>query len=215
MIDTIICGDALVEMKRFPDKSFDLCLTDPPYNAGISYDVYNDSRNEDEYYSWLLDIWQEIRRISKGVLITPGSKNFLTFIEKIERPKWVCSWTKLNQCSPSPLQGFNGCEPVLVYGDVRLGIDAWNIPITNCQKAIGSHPCPKSAVFWEVLVNACPEGGCVIDPFVGSGTTAFVAKRMNRHFIGIEISEEYCEMARKRIASIPKSLSYFTEKVTC
>lgn len=43
------------------------------------------------------------------------------------------------------------------------------------------------------------EGDIVLDPFMGSGTTAVAAKELNRHFIGFEISKEYCEIAEKRI----------------
>ncbi len=46
----------------------------------------------------------------------------------------------------------------------------------------------------------CPEGGIVYDPFAGSGTTGLVAHRLNRKFIGSEISNEYCKIAEKRLA---------------
>jgi len=206
LLDTIITGDCLIEMKQFPDKYFDICLTDPPYNAGLEYSMHDDNMSKDEYFSWILTIFKEMRRVSKGVLITPGSKNFLDFIERIERPKWVASWTKTNQCSPSPLCGFNGWEPILVYGDVKLGIDAWNIPITNNQKGVGNHPCPKSLELWTELVKACPENGTVLDPFLGSGTTIIACRNTNRHFIGIEKDPAYCEIARKRLAALPTRL---------
>jgi len=45
-------------------------------------------------------------------------------------------------------------------------------------------------------------GDLVLDPFLGSGTTAVACKKLNRHFIGIEISEEYCKIARKRLEKI-------------
>lgn len=54
----------------------------------------------------------------------------------------------------------------------------------------------------EVCIRAgCPEGGTVLDPFAGAGTTLMVALRLGRSAIGIEISEEYAEMARNRIDS--------------
>jgi DNA modification methylase len=51
-----------------------------------------------------------------------------------------------------------------------------------------------------MVLAGCPTGGVVLDPFVGSGTTAIVAKNLVRNFIGVEINPEYCEMARARIA---------------
>ena len=45
-------------------------------------------------------------------------------------------------------------------------------------------------------------GDIVLDPFVGSGTTPKMAIRHNRHFIGIDISPEYCDLARRRIAAV-------------
>ena len=50
--------------------------------------------------------------------------------------------------------------------------------------------------FVEVLSN---EGDWVLDPFMGSGTSGVVSKRGNRNFIGIELEENYFDMAKKRI----------------
>lgn len=62
------------------------------------------------------------------------------------------------------------------------------------------------AVFPEKLVEpcilaGCPEGGTVLDPFAGSGTTGSVAKRLRRNFIGVEINKEYRKMAQDRISA--------------
>ncbi len=50
------------------------------------------------------------------------------------------------------------------------------------------------------VIAACPEGGTVLDPFFGAGTTGLVADRLQRHCIGIEINPEYIEIARNRLA---------------
>ena len=61
------------------------------------------------------------------------------------------------------------------------------------------------AVFPPALVetpikSGCPEGGIVLDPFIGSGTTAVVANRLNRKWIGIELNPEYAKLAEERIS---------------
>ena len=62
------------------------------------------------------------------------------------------------------------------------------------------------AVFPDMLVEpcilaGCPEGGMVLDPFAGSGTTGVVAKRLGRNFTGVEINPAYCKLAADRIAA--------------
>lgn len=49
------------------------------------------------------------------------------------------------------------------------------------------------------ILAGCPVGGLVLDPFMGAGTTAVVAKRLNRHYVGIELNQEYIDIANKRI----------------
>ncbi len=63
------------------------------------------------------------------------------------------------------------------------------------------------AVFPPALIetpikSCCPEGGIVLDPFIGSGTTAIVAEKLNRNWIGIELNHEYTKLAEERIAQI-------------
>lgn len=72
--------------------------------------------------------------------------------------------------------------------------------------ATGQFKAAHYATFPERLVEpcilaGCPEGGTVLDPFAGSGTTGVVAKRLRRHFVGVEINPEYWQMATDRIAA--------------
>lgn len=75
--------------------------------------------------------------------------------------------------------------------------DVWTVSTTGFR---GAH----FAVFPEkpiepCILAGCPEGGTVLDPFTGSGTTGVVAKRLGRNFVGCEINPEYHEMATRRI----------------
>ena len=63
------------------------------------------------------------------------------------------------------------------------------------------------ATFPEKLIEPCVlagsrDGGIILDPFIGSGTTAVVAKKFNRGFIGIELNPEYVEMTKRRLEGI-------------
>ncbi len=57
-----------------------------------------------------------------------------------------------------------------------------------------------------MILAGCPTGGVVLDPFVGSGTTAIVARKLGRHFVGIELNEKYKQMAERRVAETTPSL---------
>ncbi len=72
------------------------------------------------------------------------------------------------------------------------------------------HPCTKPLPVFMWLVGAIE--GTILDPFLGSGTTAVAAKKLGRHFLGFEISPEYCEIARKRIALVEAQPSLFQPK---
>ncbi len=50
-----------------------------------------------------------------------------------------------------------------------------------------------------MILGGCISNGIILDPFLGSGTTAIAAIRTGRRFIGIEISPEYCKIAQKRV----------------
>lgn len=83
----------------------------------------------------------------------------------------------------------------------------WSIPLGKFR---GAH----FAVFPEKLIEQCilagtTEGDLVLDPFMGAGTTAIVARRLERHFLGLELIPEYAEMATKRISEVVVERSLF------
>ena len=78
--------------------------------------------------------------------------------------------------------------------------DVWLI---NTVPYSGGHFAAYPPKLAETCILAgCPKGGVVIDPFLGSGTTAAVAKSLDRHYIGIELNIEYCALARARIGGV-------------
>ena len=61
-------------------------------------------------------------------------------------------------------------------------------------------------VIWNLLQRYTKEGDLVVDPMCGSGTTLRVAKELNRNYIGMDISSEYCAIAERRVANADKYL---------
>lgn len=67
----------------------------------------------------------------------------------------------------------------------------------------GIHPTQKPAkILSPVIEYAVPEGGLVLDPFAGSGSTLLTARMLNRRAVGIEANEAYCEAAAKRLSEV-------------
>jgi len=77
---------------------------------------------------------------------------------------------------------------------------------TESPKRVG-HPAPfPEELPRRLILLYTGVGDTVLDPFLGSGTTAVAAKRLGRHYVGYDISEEYCQIARQRLATLPEPL---------
>ncbi|MBC2716052.1 MAG: site-specific DNA-methyltransferase [Desulfobacteraceae bacterium] len=80
--------------------------------------------------------------------------------------------------------------------------DLWDIIPEDTQKRKGHYaPYPVDLCRIPILAT-CPEGGIVIDPFVGTGTTTLTAMGFNRKSVGIDISDEYIQISQNRCVSL-------------
>ena len=82
----------------------------------------------------------------------------------------------------------------------------WYIPICSGKERLRennnqrSHPTQKpEALMYRIILSSTNKGDIILDPFLGSGTTAVVAKKLQRNFIGIEQDKEYISLAKKRL----------------
>ena len=82
-------------------------------------------------------------------------------------------------------------------GLVRTPRSVWKINTEPCREAHFA-VMPKRLVE-RCILAACPPVGTVLDPFMGSGTTAVVARKLNRNYIGIELNPKYIDIANRRI----------------
>jgi len=210
---TIYLGDCR-EILPTLDK-VDLVLTDPPYGVGVKYsEAYDDKR--DGYWEWFVPVVDAMVKIGKVTIFTHRNES----LRHIVGWDWVGVWNK-----PGSFGARIGnsailphWEPIYFYGIHSAGVYGEYCPDVltfNPQKAGGNsligrekwkqssdfsnHPCPKPVGLFQKLAQVfSPSGGVILDPFLGSGTTAYCAKKLNRKCIGIEIEEKYCEIAAKR-----------------
>ena len=76
----------------------------------------------------------------------------------------------------------------------------FHFPVRQSDKF---HLAGKPTPLMRELVSIVPEGGIILDPFAGSGTTAVAAKEAGRHYIAIEKSAHYAAIARERLNEVP------------
>lgn len=208
-VDKIITGDCLEVMKDIPDNCVDLTITDPPYNAKNIGPNKKEYKNQImqlepcEYKRFCRDWFREVKRISKRILFTPG----IAQTHNYPTPKWQICWHKPAAVSFNRFYGFNAWEPIFIYGDgkgVKLGQDYILHNTLNFNKGPEKeHPCPKPLNLWKKLIIIfSKENDIIMDPFLGSGTTAVACKELDRHYIGIEKEPEYVEIALKRLRAL-------------
>ena len=186
------------------------------------YSDFSDNLPIEDFYDLHLKILKELIRVSDivfyNIQIVTGSKRaFFKIIGDLnEYLKDIIVWDKghgqpaigekvLNRQSEL-IPVFEKDYPVSRQFRKRAQFkrgtlnDVWKIPR---EKANPDH----GAVFPEALVelilgNFSKKGDIVYDPFMGSGTTAVVAKKMNRQYIGSEISKSYVQFARARLKKV-------------
>ncbi len=81
--------------------------------------------------------------------------------------------------------------------------DLWSVTrVHKCDPERADHPTQKPLEIIDRMIYAsCPPGGVVLDPFMGSGTTAVSAQRCSRQFVGFELNPDYCAIIHKRLAA--------------
>lgn len=188
----IINADCLEILKKLPDKSVDLVLTDPPYGVNEKFKGGNSGKmnfNEVVDKGWDVapskEIFDEIFRVSKNQIIWGGNY--------FEMPPHRCFivWDKL---IPKDFS-LSMAEEAFSSFDRRSVI--YRMPTEKGERI---HPTQKPLeLFMACLADFTEEGQIVLDCFSGSGTTAVACHRLKRRFICIEKDLEYWAASVKRL----------------
>jgi DNA modification methylase len=210
----ILSGDTLTELKRIPDKSIDFAFFDPPYNVGKDYGVCKDSMTHIEYIDLMYCIVNEVKRVSVDFAIYPPKIHLLEFWKMMpEKHMIVCAWSPEGAMRSNFVHQY---VPLLVPSKPlkRTKDHWWNVQVSGLgffyREEKFNHPGQTSMDITKRVLDAfTTEGQTILDCYNGIGTTSIACKELGRNFIGIEINDEYNDIARKRITEYDKQLKIF------
>ncbi len=200
-LNKIICGDCLEVMKDIPDNSVDLVLTDPPYGINMDRELHKKQGKYGykDYGDTNWDIkpskkyFEEIFRISKNQIIWGGNY----FIDYLYPSMGWIVWDKGQR-------DFSLADGELAWTSFQKALRIFTVARSTALKDGKQHPTQKSLEVIERCIKYADralgeEVKTILDPFLGSGTTAVACKHLKRNYIGIEISPKYCKIARQRL----------------
>lgn len=218
-------GDCLERMKEIPDGSVDLILTDVPYKvitggrkdgakskrpAGILTDNTELMKNIPKFDDWLPECYRVLKDGTHAYFMV-NYNNLVELHQSVEKCGFkvhnLLVWQKNNN-TPSQYYMKN-CEYIIF---ARKGKAKWindiggSKTVHTFKNIIGNknHPTEKPVELMEFyILNSTDENDTVLDPFMGSGATGVASLNANRKFIGIEIVDNYYDIAKDRILGTP------------
>ena len=239
-------GDCLKELKKIPDKTFDLVFADPPYNMQLGEKLTRpdsskvngvndkwDQFNSFNHYDIFCKAWlTECKRILKdnGSIWVIGSYHniFRLGYHLQNLGYWLLNdviWRKNNPMPNFRGTRFTNAHETLIWAsknkkskytfnyqslkclndDLQMRSD-WIFPICNGKerlkkngKKIHSTQKPE-ALIHRIILATTNKGDTILDPFLGTGTTAVVSKKLGRIYCGIEKDKKYFTAAKARIS---------------
>lgn len=185
--------------------------------TNILYDSFSDKMSDEEYMSWQIDCINEMVRVIKPTgTIVYNHKDRIYNFEVLSPLEWILktdavyrqriTWDRCGMQAYNPVRFYRVEEDLYILGKNAKGFK-WN---KNCAKYLSvwrippskndNFPCSFPIEIPKRVIEAfTDENDTVLDPFMGSGTTALASKLTNRNYIGFELSENYCRIAEERL----------------
>ena len=243
--NNILNGNCIKELKKIPDKTFDLIFADPPYNLQIGKklkrpdnskvngvkDKWDQFKNFEHYDNFCIDWLSECKRVLKdnGAIWVIGSyHNIFRVGYHIQNiGYWILNdviWKKNNPMPNFKGTRFTNAHETLIWAsknknskytfnyqsqkclndDLQMRSD-WTFPICNGKERLKKngkkvHSAQKpEALLHRIILATTNKDDTILDPFLGTGTTAVVAKKLGRKYFGIEKDKKYFKAAEERI----------------
>ena len=226
----LLQGDCLELMKKIPNESIDLIVTDPPYrvtskgntgNSGgmLKKDIFSKGKvftyNDIDCIKYAPEFYR-ILKDGTHLYIMTNHKNLAHMINTFLNSKFhfikSLIWNKGNKIMGHYYM--SQFEYILFFRKGKgkkinnCGIsDILSIPNKKTKNLKGEnlHDTEKPVELMKILIeNSSKENEIILDPFMGSGTTGVACVNTNRNFIGIELDENYFNIAKDRIEKAKK-----------
>ena len=230
-INTVLNKDCVEGMAAMDGGSVDLVIADPPYfqgegGGGGSFGVKkkNHRTEIDKMMCGISDeCIEQMARVCKRV-------NMYIFCSVLQIPQYlafatrngykfdILTWHKTNAVPACNGKYMPDTEYIVfikesgvpLYGTAATKRKYYVTPTNVKDKRKWGHPTIKPLnIVQNLIINSTQEGGVVLDPFMGSGTTAVACIRTGRNYIGFELNKEYYDKACKRIKLEQAQLTLF------
>lgn len=207
----IICGDSANILSSLPGESIDLVVTDPPYLCRYR-DRSERSVTNDDNPDAVLSVYKELFRVLKP------SSYCITFYGWTAIAKFASAWSDAGFRSIGHIvwpKDYTSKSGYMHYQHESAFVLAKGHParperpISDVQpwEYTGNkmHPTEKAVSVIAPLVRSFSRpGDLVLDPFLGSGTTAVAAALTGRDYLGIELEQPYCGLAKRRLDGVER-----------
>lgn len=213
----LLQGDCMKLMNNIPNESVDLVLTDIPYNEVNRKDNglrKLDKENADILTFDLINFLEQLYDKTKSTIIIFCGKEQVSIIHsffnnKQKKGKGTVRQLIWEKSNPSPMNGqhiyLSGVENAIWFKK-RGGTFNAHCKNTVFKYPIGRsklHPTEKNhLLLQELILDNSNENDLILDPCMGSGSTGVVALQNNRNFLGIELNQNYFEIAKNRMEGL-------------
>ncbi len=209
-INQIIKGDCITEMKKMPNNSISLIITDPPYGDNVAYGWHNKiiKNNENPLIncSALFEFYRILKKNSSVYTFTNWKHYpFLTeFILRYTKFKirHLIVWKKHNFGLGWAFRHQYELILVLEKGKPKYNLTDFS-DVQTCSHINHNgqnHPHEKPVdLIMKMVEHSSKEGDLILDPFCGSGAVCVACNLMKRNWIGIELDEKWACMAQDRL----------------
>lgn len=210
------------------DLSLCVFVSDPPFNVGYHYNEFKDRVPESEYHKRL----GEMFGMNKHVLIHYPEALYKHAMQIRTAPTKVVSWVYNSNTGRQHRDvAFFGVQPDfrkvqqpyknpndkriaerIANGKAARLYDWWQVnQVKNVSADKTDHPCQMPLEVMQNIIGILPDDLTVIDPFLGSGTTALACMKYGRKFIGIEMDAKYYNIAFRRIKAASNNKTLFDD----